>query len=1378
MNEDKFSILHFPPPAPGFTPSNLSFFVVGIGASAGGIEALIRFFEAMPSENGMAFVVVIHLSPTHKSNIAQILQEKTKMPVLQVTQTVAIQPNHVYIIPPTKDLLMNDGSLQIVEAVRPHGRHVTIDVFFRTLAEVHRERAVGVILSGAGSDGAVGIARIKEKGGMTFAQLPDDAEYDSMPHCAIQTGLVDWVLPVVDMPQKLLDLFHNASSLQLPQARNLDQSLAASNIEAQAAEAEVALREIMKMLRIRTGHDFQHYKRATVLRRIERRLQVTGLPNVIAYRNHLEADPDEARALLQDMLISVTNFFRDRAAFEALERDVIPRIFQEAPAAEQIRAWSVGCATGEEAYSLAMLLVDQNALSSAPRPIQVFASDIDERAIDIARRGTYPNSIVTDVTPVRLRQYFDKLDVSYGVKREIREKILFAIHNILRDPPFSRLHLITCRNLLIYLDRDVQKKVFEIFHYALAPAGFLFLGSAESVDALPDLFVPVDKKYRIYQATNLRSGSHSLPTLPAMDLSPVLKPVKQQPERRHAAPQEIYRQFLEDYAAPSILIDQHHAVVYATRSAGRFLHHPGGEPSTDILTTAHPDLQLELRAALFQASQSHQEIVTRYLPMQEAGKMAFIRMVIRPARDQHAGTGMFFLAFEESTDPDKAVLVMEPAADNAIAVHLEKELMQTKAQLRSVIEQYETALEELKGANEELQASNEELRSTAEELETSKEELQSINEELNTVNQELKIKVDETARTNDDLQNFLAATEIPTIFVDRNMRIKRFSKPCTKLFNLIESDVSRSLLDITYRLDYPDLEDDIENVFRTLRPNEREVRGTSGGQWYIARLLPYRTAEDRIEGLILSFIDISTRKAAEENLRSSEQRMQVISVSTRDYAIATMDANGIITSWNSGAEHVFGYSEVEMIGCSAGRLYTQEDQAMEVFQDELRRARAEGRSEDDRWHLRKNGARIFCSGITSLLAEQSPGGYIKIARDVTKLKWVHEQQDAKLTWERQERIRAEEAARVRDEFFAVLSHELKQPLNLIQLTAEMLSRLPDAASTPAILRGTATIKHMVEGQARIIDDLMDLSRLHTGRLSLTHTQFELRDSVAQVVRLMGADAEKKGVALRIDTGDDEVLIYGDAVRIEQIAWNLVSNALKFTPTDGSVHVRVGREDEAAIIEVTDTGKGISPELMPYIFDMFRQANSSTTRQFGGLGIGLALVKELVASHGGRVEAHSAGEGCGAHFRVCLPLSLSQLTKPPVMPDAEYTLRGKRVLLVDDAPETLEALSILLGMEGANVTTASNGADAIQIADAANDKFDLIVSDLGMPGMDGHQLLAELRQRPATAATAAIALSGFTRPADIRRALETGFATHVCKPVELDQFIKTASRLSV
>jgi two-component system CheB/CheR fusion protein len=1375
MDSNEISILKFPPSSPGFVASNLPFFVVGIGASAGGIEALQHFLEAMPADNGMAFVIVLHLSPSHESSIDQILQANTRMPVMQVTETVPIEPNHVYIISPTKDLLMNDGHLQVVSAARPRGRHIAVDVFLRTLAEVHRERAVGIILSGAGSDGAVGLARIKERGGVTIAQTLDEAEYDSMPRSAIETDMVDLVLPVSEMPQKLIELANNAALLKLPKADEPEQAFAADAAEAKAWEAEKALREIMSTLHARTGHDFKHYKRATVLRRLERRLQVNALPDVIAYRDYLAQHVEETPLLLQDMLISVTNFFRDREAFEALERDVIPKIFEESGENEQIRAWSIACATGEEAYSLAMLLADQNALSPKPRPIQVFASDIDERAINTARRGLYPESIITDVAPTRLRQYFSKENRHYAVSKAIRDQVLFASHNLLRDPPFSRLHLICCRNLLIYLSRDIQKHVFEMMHYALYPGGYLFLGSAEAADAIPDLFTPVDKKHRIYQATKNKRQYLTPQPLFSGDKPAAVHPAKSPSERRQTRPQQLHQRFLEYCAPPSVLIDQNNDVMYATKQAANFLSVPTGEPSHNILLLIHPDLQLELRAALFEASQSHQVTRTRYVLMRQQDKTISVRMVIQPGQDENAGSGMALLLFEESPESNESGVVAINADNNKVALQLESELRRTKEQLRSVIEEYETSLEDLKASHEEAHAVNEELRSAMEELETSKEELQSINEELLTVNIELKARIEETAKAHDDLQNFIAATEIATIFVDRRLHIKRYTKPVAKLFNIIATDINRPLLDITHHLRYPDFANDIERVFETLQPVEREVQSTDD-RWYIARLLPYRTAEDRIEGLVLSFIDVSMRKSVEEKLDASKQRMRLIAASTKDYAISTFDMEGIITSWNSGAERLFGYTESEIVGKSGAILFTPEDRASNAFQEELRRAKDEGRAEDDRWHMRNDGSRVYCSGITAPLLDGEMRGYVKIARDLTGTKRVQDQREARLAWERQERMHAEDAARLRDEFFAVLSHELKQPLNLIQLTAEVLSRTPEIANLPAALRGTNTIKRSVESQVKIIDDLMDLSRLHTGKLTLTRADVNLTEAVSHVVNLMMVDAKEKQIALEIKLETKDAIVHGDVVRIEQIIWNVLSNAFKFTPSGGKVTVQLSERGTSACLEIVDTGKGIAPAFLPSIFDMFRQADTGTTRRYGGMGIGLALVKELVNSHGGSVEAHSAGEGMGARFNIQLPLAkpTDRTSTPTESTGGE--LLGKRILLVEDTMETLDSLRILLDMEGAQLTIASSGAEAIALVSKVNLPFHLIISDIGMPEMDGYTLLGELRKLEATATTPAVALSGFTRPADIERALDAGFEIHVRKPVVFSQFFALAGRI--
>jgi two-component system CheB/CheR fusion protein len=1367
------------PSSSDLPPDNLPFFIVGIGASAGGIHALTEFFSRMPADSGMAFVIVLHLSPKYESEAAAILQAKTPLRVVQVNETVPIEKNCIYIISPANDLFMNGGCLQIVPAVRPKGRHTAIDLFLRSLAEAHQSRAIGIILSGADSDGAVGIARIKEKGGVAIAQSPDEAEFDGMPRSAIATGMIDMVLPVAQMPGKLLALVANASSIRLPLEGADDAGMAGATVaEAQREAQEKALLDVLSLLRLRTGHDFKDYKRGTILRRIERRLQVTGLSTVAQYRDFLEQHPDETGLLLQDMLISVTNFFRDREAFGALEREVIPALFDHADAREQIRAWSVACATGEEAYSIAILLAEQDALRSRSRSIQVLASDIDEKAISIARRGTYAESIAADVSAARLKRWFIHLEKHYGIKNEIRENMLFALHNVLHDPPFSKLHLISCRNFLIYLRRETQVRVFEILHYALRPNGYLFLGASESTDAVPDLFVPVNKKYRIYQALPIKAGTRQV-TAPLFSVGENLLPTKMAgAHAEHPKPPspDMHRRVMEDYGMPAILVNQDGNLLYLTKPASRFLQWPSGELSHNILEMLQPELQLELSPALSQASQSRQNVETRPVPVEHDGKRGTVRILVRPVRDPAEGEGLILLVFDEKEDAGGGDTISQDSKDSAIISRYDNELKYAKEQLRSLAEQYSTALQDAKAANEELQAVNEELGSTMEELETSREELQSTNEELLSVNLDLESKVEATAKASDDLQNFLAASEIATIFIDRQQHVQRYTKPAATIFNLIATDVGRSLFDITHRLHYQELAQDVAHLFETLQPIEREVQ-SQDGKWYLARLLPYRTSENYIEGLVLTFIDISRRRDAEESVRLNAERMRLISASTRDYAIITLDVAGAITSWNSGAENIFGYTAQEMLGHSVDVLLTAEDRQAHVFQDELRRAKQKGRAEDKRWYARKDGTRALCSGVTAPLVDETLRGYIKIARDLTRFIKEKEEHQAALSSEKAERTRAEEAARLRDEFFAVLSHELKQPLNLIQLSAEMLSLLPEAAKSPTIARNTATIKRMVESQAKIIDDLMDLSRLHTGKLTLKRSRVNLSETVSQVVGLMMKESEQKGIKLSLEHAAEALIIHGDMVRIEQVILNLLNNALKFTRTGGEVHVRLSRTDAEACMEVSDNGKGIAPEFLPFIFDMFRQGDTGTTRQYGGLGIGLALVKELVDSHGGHVEAHSDGLGKGARFRVYLPLSVSLHAALPSVDNHRKRLAGKHMLIVDDSAEMLELLDDMLTREGAQVTTATSGAEALRRVEQHEGAYQLIISDIGMPDMDGYALLAELRKREATAKTPAIALSGFTRPKDVEQALKAGFETHVHKPVSIERLVSLARSIS-
>jgi two-component system CheB/CheR fusion protein len=1363
----------------GLMTSHLDFPVVGIGASAGGMPALLRMLENMPAQTGMAFVVILHLSPNHDSHAAAILQRSTRMPVRQVKAAMPIEPDHVYVIPPNYDLTMNDGYLRVVLAEPRKGPHVAIDLFFRTLGQVHAERSIAIVLSGTGSDGAVGLTRVKERGGVTLAQALEDAEHDSMPRAAIATGMVDFVLPAPDMPQKLMELWENARRIRLPSDVAAGMLSLPENGAQAAQEAESALQDIMLLLRSQMRHDFRHYKRATVLRRIERRMQVRGLDGLPAYRDYLRAHPEEAQPLLQDMLISVTNFFRDRDAFESLEREVVPKLFEHQPVDTPIRAWVAGCATGEEAYSIAMLLFEQSA-SQVPSPdLQVFATDLDERAIARARSGLYPGAIVTDVAPSRLRQFFVRDQDQFRIVSSIREKVLFASHNVLLDPPFSRLDLICCRNLLIYLNRDAQATILEMFRFALKPGGYLFLGTSESADAAGSAFTVVDKKNRIYRASSTSLGVRHLPILseaPAERRPGVVAEAAREPQRMRLA--DLHRRALEEVAAPSVLLDADYNILHLSPGVGRFMEHGGGMPSHNLLSNVHPELQLELRTALFKASQIGRGVDARGVRMQRANSTpTSVHICVRPFRHPEIDTELTLVVFEEEDEVLRPVIdgaTSDPERDLLIA-KLETEIKHFKEHLQETIEQSDTSNEELKASNEELQAMNEELRSASEELETSKEELQSINEELVTVNYELKVKIEETGRINDDLQNLVASTDIATVFVDSGMRIKRFTPQAVKVFNLIASDLGRSLLDITHKLDYESLADDASQVFHTLTIIERQVRSIDG-KHYLARILPYRTVRDKIEGAVLTFIEVTALHEAEERLRQGEQRVRIAAETTRDYAILTFDEEGRITTWNAGAERVFGFKDGEALGEHLGLVYSAEDRLAGLPQDEMRRARDEGRAEDERWHVRKDGSLVYCSGVTTPLVDPSSTGYVKIARDITASKQLEIARDALLEREKAVREQAQVANETKDEFLAVMSHELKNPLNLIQVNAELLVLLPEVQGVPSVIQAGNTIRRAVKSQAQIIDDLLDLSRVRTGKLALRLAPVRLHDIVSLIVQAVRNDAQGKGIEVVLESDDPDASISGDAVRTEQIVWNLVSNAVKFTPSGGRVTVRLEPDDGCMRLQVSDTGQGIDPEFLPRVFGMFTQEIRRNSRTDGGLGIGLALVQELAVAQGGRVLAESEGLGRGSRFSVWLPIhqaAASTLNSPL---QRVQTLKGLRILCVDDLGDALETFALLLRAHGARVQTARNGLEALDRLRAPDAAYDLLVSDIGMAGMDGYELIRAIRSDAHWSGLKSIALSGYGRDADAQRALAAGYDAHLAKPVSIDEIKRIVERL--
>ena len=962
------------------------FFIVGIGASAGGVQALQEFFRHVPARSGLAYVVILHLSPNHDSQLAQVLQHETQMPVVQVTEKTLIEADRVYVVPPDHHLSMEHQYIAVLPNMLIEDRRAPVDIFFRSLANHYGPRAISVVLSGTGANGSMGLKRIKELGGASFVQNPREAEFNEMPRNAIATDLIDEVLNVADLPAKILAYQKAASMLYLQ-----------DKAEVIGEEREqLSLQSIFAQLKSRTGHDFSNYKRATLLRRIERRISVHGLPNLTSYVQTLNEKPQEVKALLKDLLISVTNFFRDREAFKYLEKEVIPALFKGKRAEDQIRIWVAGCATGEEAYSIAILCAE-HALRVFDAPsVQIFATDIDESAITIAREGLYTINDAADVSAERLKQFFVQEGDLHRVHKEIRQMILFANHNFIKDPPFSRLDLISCRNVLIYLNQSAQTRVMESFHFALVPKAFLFLGTSESVDSSINLYTVESREHHVYSARAISLRNYpvpdSVPNFEQKNVTTLQHKPQLSRQKQVLSFGDLHQKMLEEYAPPSVVINLAYDIVHMTEKAGKYFEFTGGEPSRNLLKLVAPTLRLELRAALFQAVQFKGPIEIQNIRTSVNEKPEVLDIQIRPAlKEGEYAEGFILIIFKPVEDlrPDPEMIVVE--SNEPLAKHLEEEFNSLKAQLRDSIEHHEYQAEELKASNEELQAMNEELRSAAEELETSKEELQSINEELRTVNQELKVKVEETTISSNNLQNLINSASVATIFVDRNFAIKLYTPSVLEIFNLKSGDYGRPITDITHNLRYDGLVAMAETVLTKLSVVEEEVT-TTDHRSYMMRMLPYRTSEERIGGVVITFFDISKRKASEQALRHSEEQNRMLIEGVKDYAIFMIDPQRRVVVWNSGAQFIFGYNDSEILGHTSDIFFTPEDQEADISLLEIEQSAASGSVENERWHLRKDGSRFWGSGITQPIRREDGEitGFVKILRDLTGQKELQE----------------------------------------------------------------------------------------------------------------------------------------------------------------------------------------------------------------------------------------------------------------------------------------------------------------------------------------------------------------------------------------------------
>ncbi|MGH6889676.1 MAG: chemotaxis protein CheB [Rhizomicrobium sp.] len=964
---------------PEATPAGARVPVVGIGASAGGVGALRTLFEALPGELGASFVVIVHLDPGARSELPAILAAHSAYPVEQVTGASKLEPNHVYVIAPDRQLRISDHEIAAVPFDEPRGRRCPIDIFFRSLADQEGD-SCAVILTGAGSDGAVGVKAIKEAGGIVLVQDPEEAEYPSMPRSAIATDIADFVLPLRDLSQRIVELVRSARE------RAFDRG---------PGDAEETLRRILAYLRSRTGHDFNHYKRTTVHRRILRRMQVARADTFQGYFDYLRANPQESVALLSDLLISVTTFFRDPDAFDALAKHVIPKLFGD-PDAGPIRIWVAGCATGEEAYSIAILLMEEAARRDIRPDIQIFASDLDSAALAIAREGRYPAAIAADMNEERLHRFFTDDGEFYRVKRELRDKVLFASHSILKDPPFSRLDLVSCRNLLIYLEREMQQQVLTTLHYGLNPGGYLFLGSSETADLPAGYFRTVNRDARIFQSTG--RSQDQLPALPRLlPSTPALAPLPgaDHRERPPQPAQMLHRQALETAAPPSVVVDGDWHVIHLSENAGRYLQPAGGALSVDIVDLARPELRLELRAALHRALETGKSVLSAPLFVQFNGTAHRTYVHVKPVpqggRERNAQRALIFFIESEADEPFAPGATRETAAGEDVR-RLQQELELMQSALRNTREDSESANEELRAANEELQSINEEYRSTAEELETSKEELQSINEELQTVNSELKLKLETVSRAHSDVLNLMAASDVGTLFLDPELRIKRLTPPLTDIFNVTQGDIERPITDFTHRLEYEEFADDARRVLRNLAPVEREVR-SKDGLWFLVRFRPYRTVENRIDGVVATFLDITQRRETEDALRRSaeqlEQKIRLVELSRAPIFVWDLD-DGIV-QWNRGSEELYGYTNAEAIGRRKDELLRTEvpGSSFGALRQELLE---KGIWKGELRHIAKNGRALRVESQIELGTIEGRRCVLESTRDITYNKMLEARQ--------------------------------------------------------------------------------------------------------------------------------------------------------------------------------------------------------------------------------------------------------------------------------------------------------------------------------------------------------------------------------------------------
>ena len=1322
--------------------------VVGVGASAGGLEALEQLFANMPSDTGMAFVVVQHLSPDFESLMDELLRPKTRLPVHRVEDGVHVEANAIYLLPPKKEIIISEGRLLLTDKDPKQGLTLPIDQFFRSLAQEKGGQCAGIILSGTGSDGSRGIRDIDNFGGLIIAQSPESAKFDGMPRSAIDTGAVAHEVLPEDMPQTLVRHF-----LGSPQAEI-----------ATKVASEEGMSAVFGLMRREYDIDFSHYKPNTVRRRIERRLSLNQSISLNDYIEQLKDDPNERNTLYRDLLIGVTSFFRDEDAYQELAKTVIKRILPRASEKGELRCWVAGCATGEEAYSVAIVIHEQLHSLGIDVPVKIFATDVHRSSLDIASTGIYPAESLQNMSDERLGRYFTRNRQQYQVDSELRKMVVFAPHNVIKDAPFTKLDLITCRNLLIYLQPLAQKKAVSLFHFGLKADGILFLGPSEHPADLLEEFESLSDQWKIYRKrrdTRLPPDMRLPATIGSRPIQMNSLSLGTSPTGRNETTlMGAYDAILEELAPPSLLIDASRELVHSFGGAERFLHFKGGRSSLDVLDLVDGDLRIPLSGAFQRAAKERLQVTLEGIRLATAdGDTTSVKISVRPIHNRAANALYMLVSFlplespavELPADPP---LKVDQLSKDQIAL-LETELRYARENLQATIEELETSNEELHATNEELVASNEELQST-------NEELHSVNEELYTVNAEYQRKISELTELSADMDNLLASTEIGTIFVDRDLTIRKFTPHIGQLFDLIPQDVGRRIDAFLHKIDYSSLVKDAEQVLETSEPVEREVTSRDG-KWYLVRLLPY-SASHRIEGVVITLIETTVIKETETRLIEKDRQLQgVLDNSTAIIFVKDLQGRYLLT--NRHVEQKLRVSSDEAIGKTDHDLLPAEV-ADPIRENDLTVLRTGEAAEFEEVIASSPEETIFLSIKFPLKDSDNEvfaiGG---VCTNITKQK-------------KAEREQRQEVQR-RDEFLAMLSHELRNPLGAIVHASELLtnetSRL-DANTDEFVTtfeKATFAIKRQSQQMARLLDDLLDVSRIRQGRLEIQRTIVDLREIVARAIESVHPIAEKSGHEIQTTLPQKPIWVEGDSTRLQQLVGNLLTNAIKYSPDCKvvSLSLETPKDAEAArevVLRVLDQGVGIASELLDGVFDLFFQAQPTLHRSDGGMGVGLTLAKAICELHNGEISVHSDGVGQGSEFVVRLPLADRDSTGT-VESEAPRANGKLRIVVVEDSDDSRQMLSEILRRDGHEVIEATDGTTGAGLIEQF--KPDLAIIDVGLPELNGYEVAKRIRKNQHLKRVTMYAVTGYGRPKDREASAAAGFDGHLVKPLRMSDLVE-------